>query len=98
MHEQEHFGVCAILPQPFNTVPVIIKVLQRLSCLDIKDVNQHRDMLEYRGSLGGKIAVHERILATAVPEVEDQVTEEANMILLYVDRCAESRGERRGIV
>jgi hypothetical protein len=71
MHEQEDFGLCAIFLQPIDAVPVIFEILERFSCLDIEDINQHRDMLEYRRPLGGKIAVHEGILATAVPEVEN---------------------------
>lgn len=55
-------------------------------------------MLEYRRALGGKVAVHEGILATTVPEVENQVTEEADVILFYVDGCTEPRGERCGII
>ena len=98
MDEQEYFSLCAILLQSVNTVPVIVKVLEGFSRFNIKDIDQHRDMLEYRGPLGGKIAVHEGILATAVPEVEDQVAEEADVILLYVDGRTEPCSERCGII
>lgn len=98
MNEQEHLSFCAILLQPINTIAVIVEILEGFSRLDVKDVNQHRDVLEYRRPLRGKIAVHERILATAVPEVEHQVTEEADVILFYVDGRTEPRGQRCGII
>lgn len=98
VHEQEDFGLWAVLLQPFNTVTIIFEILDSFSCLDIKDINQHRDVLKYRRTLGGKIIVHEGILTTAVPKVENQVTKEADVILFHVDSCAEPRRQRCGIV
>ena len=40
--------------------------------------------------LGGKIRVHKRVLTATIPEVENEVAEEANVVLLDVDGRAES--------
>ena len=98
MHEQEDVGLWAILLQSIYTVTVILKILEGFSGLNVKNINQHRDVLKYRRSLGGKIAVHKRVLTTAVPKVEDQVTEEPDMILFHIDGCTESRGQRRRVI
>lgn len=37
-------------------------------------------------------------MATAIPEIEEDGAEEADVVLLYVDGCAESRGCRCEIV
>ena len=42
-------------------------------------------MREYSGALRGKIGVHEGVLTTAVPQVEDEVSKKANVVLLNVD-------------
>jgi hypothetical protein len=42
-------------------------------------------MREYSGALRGKIGVHEGVLATTVPQVEDEVSKKADMVLLDVD-------------
>lgn len=48
--------------------------------------------------LGREVRLHERVLAAAVPEVEDEVPEEADMVLLDVNGHTESGGEGGGIV
>ena len=65
---------------------------------DLEDVNQHADVLEDGRALGGQIRVHECVLAAAVPQVEDEISEEADVVLLDVDGRAEAGSERRGIV
>ena len=55
-------------------------------------------MLEDGRALGGEVRVHERVLAAAVPEVEDEISEEADVVLLDVDCRAEARSERCGVV
>ena len=54
-------------------------------CADLKNVDQHTDVLEDRPALGGL-------------KVEDKVAPEANVVLLDVDGRAEARGERGGVV
>lgn len=55
-------------------------------------------MLENRRSLGREVVFHERLLATAVPEVKYQVTEKPNMVLFHVDRCTQATSERSRVV
>ena len=98
MHEQEDLGLGAILLQSIDAVAIIVEILEGFSCLNIKDVDQYRDVLKYRRPLGGEVAVHERVLTTAIPEVEDQVPEEADMVLFYVDGCTKPRGEGCGVI
>ena len=55
-------------------------------------------MLEDRRALRREVGVHKGILTAAVPEVEDEIAEEADVVLFDVDGRAEARGERSGIV
>ena len=55
-------------------------------------------MLEDGRALCGEIGVHERVLPAAIPEVEDEVAEEPDVVLLNVDGRAEARRERSGVV
>jgi hypothetical protein len=48
--------------------------------------------------LRGEITVHEGILSAAVPQVEDEVPQETNMILLNVNGRTESRGEGSRVI
>ena len=48
MHEQEHFGLWAVFLQPINTITIVVEILESFSRLDIEDVDQYRDVLEYR--------------------------------------------------
>jgi len=48
MHEQEDFGLGAILLQSVDTVTIIVEILESFSCLDIEDVDQDCNVLEYR--------------------------------------------------
>ena len=43
--------------------------------------------------MSGEIAVHEGILTAAVPEVEDEISEKANMVLLDVNGGTQSSGK-----
>lgn len=98
VHEQKHRGVRAEVAQPVETVAVILEVLIHLARLDVEHVDEDADVLEDSRALGGEVRVHEGVLAAAVPEVEDEVAEEADVVLLDVDGRAETRGERGGVV
>jgi hypothetical protein len=63
---------------------------------DLEDVYQHNDVLEGSPAPGRDVRVHERILAAAVLEIEDEISEEADVVLLDVDCHAETRRERCG--
>jgi hypothetical protein len=69
-----------------------------LARLNVEHVDENADVLEDSGALGGEIRVHEGVLAAAVPEVEYEVAEEADVVLLDVDGCTEAGGERGGVV
>ena len=55
-------------------------------------------MLEDGRALRREVRIHEGILTAAVPEVENEIAEEADVVLLDVDGRAEARGEGSGIV
>ena len=65
---------------------------------DLEDVNQHADVLEDGRALGEEVRVHERVLAAAVPGVEDEIAEEADVVLLDVNCRTEAGSERCGVV
>jgi len=50
-------------------------------------------MLKNGRALGGEVGVHEGILAAAVPEVEDEISEEADMVLFHIYGCPETSGQ-----
>jgi hypothetical protein len=84
MHEQEDRSIRTELPQPLETVLVVLEVFVHLPALNVKDVDQDADLLKDDGALGGEVRVHESILSTAIPEVEDKVAQKANMVLFDV--------------
>lgn len=98
VHQQEDGGIRAELSQAFQTVTIVDQIFLSLSTFDVEDINQDTDVLEDGGPLRGKIAVHEGVLSAAVPEVEDEVAQESNMVLLDVDCRTQSRGKRRWVV
>jgi len=59
----------------------------------VENVNENADLLKYGGTLSGEVRVHEGVLASAVPEVENEVTEETNMVLFDVNGGTESCGK-----
>ena len=48
MHEQEYFGIWAIFLQSIDTVAIIVEIFESFSRFDIEDVDQYRNVLEYR--------------------------------------------------
>lgn len=63
-------------------------VLFQLSRLHIKDIDEHLNIAEYVVSLTGKVVLHEGLLATTVPQVQHQVSKEADMGVLNIN-CQE---------
>jgi hypothetical protein len=98
VHEEEDARLGRVLLERIEAIAVVRRVLGRIMRADLEDVNQHADVLEDGRALRGEVRVHERVLPAAVPEVEDEISEEANVVLLDVDRRAEARSERCGIV
>ena len=91
MHQQEHRRLRAIARQRLQALAVRLDVLREVARLDVEHVDEHADVREDRRALRVEERVHEGVLPAAVPEVEDQVPEEPDMVLLDVDRRAESR-------
>lgn len=98
VHEQKYGGIGGVLLQRIKTVTVVLRVFGCVARADFEDVDEHPDVLEDGRALRGEVRVHERVLASAVPEVEDEVAEEPDVVLLDIDGRAKARGERRGVV
>jgi len=98
VHEEEDTRLGRVPLQRVQAIAVVRRVLGRVMRANLEDVNQHADVLEDGRALGGEVRVHERVLAAAVPEVEDEISEEADVVLLDVDCRAEARSERCGVV
>ena len=98
MHKKEHRRFGRVFLQRVKTVVVIRCVLDSIMRADLENVNQHTDLLEDGRALCREVGIHEGILTAAVPEVEYEIAEEANVVLFDIDGRAEARGERGGIV
>jgi len=98
VHEEEDARLGRVLLERVEAIAVVRRVLGRVMRADLEDVNQHADVLEDGRALRGEVRVHERVLPAAVPEVEDEISEEADVVLLDVDGRAEARSERCGVV
>jgi hypothetical protein len=55
VHEQKHGRLWRVLLQTVETVTVVLCVLCRISCADLKNVNEHADVLEDGRSLSGQV-------------------------------------------
>ena len=73
-------------------------VLVHFRRLHVKYVNHDSNMLEDYRALGGKIPIHESVLAAAVPEVKYKVPKKTDVVLLDVDGGAEAGGHGCGII
>jgi hypothetical protein len=98
VHKKEHRRFGRVSLQRVKTVAVVRRVLDSIVRADLENVNQHTDVLEDGRALRREVRVHKGVLAAAVPEVENEVSEEADVILFDVDGRAEARGERSGVV
>ena len=98
VHEQEHRRFGRVFLQRVEAVAVIRRVLDGVVRADLENVNQHADLLEDGRALRREVGIHKGVLAAAVPEVEDEIAEEADVVLFDVDGRAEARGEGSGIV
>ena len=98
MYEKEDARLRRVLLQRVQAIAIVRRVLCRVMRADLEDVYQHTDVLEDGRALGRQVRVHERVLAAAVPEVEDEVSKKADVVLLDVDGRAEAGSERCGVV
>lgn len=90
MHEHKHPCPRRIILQRLNTLTINQTILCKLPALDIKDIDQNSDVLENVVPLLLEIVLHEGILPAAVPEVEGEVAEEADVGVLDVDGGTEA--------
>jgi hypothetical protein len=98
VHQQEHGSIGGVLLERVETVAVVLRVFGGIARADFEDVDEHPDMLKDGRALCGEVRVHERVLSSAVPEVEYEVPKEPDVVLLDINGRAEARGERRGVV
>lgn len=98
MEQEEDARVRAVLLQRVEAVAVVDEVLGHVAALDLENVNEDADVLEDGRALGGEVDVHEGVLSTTVPEIEDKVAEKADMVLLDVDGGPEARSQGSGII
>ena len=98
VYEKEDARLRRVLLQRVQAIAIVRRVLGRVMRADLEDVYQHTDVLEDGRALGRQVRVHERVLAAAVPEVEDEITKKADVVLLDVDGRAEAGSERCGVV
>lgn len=96
VYKKEYGGVGAVLSETVDAVAVVLEVFGFFLRLNVKDVDEHADLLKYSGTLGGEVRVHKGVLASAVPEIENEVSEKADVVLLDVNGGAESGGQRSG--
>jgi hypothetical protein len=78
-----------MLLQRVDVIAVVRGILGRIVCVQLKNVDQHADVLEDRLALGGQVRV---------AKVKDKVAPEAQVVLLDADGRAEAQGERGGVV
>ena len=98
VHKQKYGGIGGVLLECIKRIAVVLGVFGGVACADFENVDEHPDVLEDSGALGGEVRVHERVLASAVPEVENKVSEEPDVVLLDIDGRTEARCERGGVV
>ena len=84
------------MSETVDAVAVVLEVFRSFLRLNVEDVDEHADLLKYSGTLGGEVRVHKGVLASAVPEIENEVAEKADVVLLDVNGGAESGGQRSG--
>ena len=90
MNEKEDSSIRAVLLQGSQTSLVVFQVLLHVTRLDLEDVYHDADMLEYSRLLDGEVGIHEGILTTAIPEIQNEVAKKANVVLLDVDSSAKT--------
>ena len=90
MYEAEYLCVSRVFPDGFETRLIILNVLLHLSTLHVEHVDQHGDVLKYIIPLRGEVVLHERLLSTAIPQVEHEVAEETYVRVFHVDSRTET--------
>ena len=90
MHQREHCGGRTVSSQRGETLAIVFHVFGNVSCCNVEDIYQHTDMLKDGRLLGREVRVHEGILAATVPQVQDEISEEADMVLFNVYRGAKT--------
>lgn len=89
VHQTKDARRGGVVAHGFQAINVGMQVSLELARLDVKDVDEHLDVAEDVVALCGQVVLHEGVLAPAVPEVEGQVAEEADVRVLDVDRGAQ---------
>lgn len=82
--------------QGLETILIGAKVLLPFMTSNIKDVNEDSDILEYGIPRRRKVRIHEMILAPTIPEIENHISQKANIRVFNIDYPKEKEGGREG--
>lgn len=88
LSRQTYSLVISHIPFPL----LIILNVAPLSAHAVKHVNEYPHSAKDLMSLTVEVAVHIALLSTTIPEIEDEMSEEANMTVFYVQCRSESPG------
>ena len=98
VHQEEDGRIRTVLLQCCQASLVVVQVFLHIARLDFEDVYHDADVLEDRSLLYRQVGIHERVLTATVPEVQNEVTKEAKVVLFDVYRCTKTRREGGGLV
>lgn len=98
MYEQKYGCVWAVLSESCHAVAIILEVLGHFARLHIKNIYHDADLFEDSAPLCSEIRVHERVLTSAIPEIQNEVAQKADVILLNIDSSAQASGQRCGVI
>lgn len=76
----------------------MIQITDKLFGGDIKDKDQHLNILENVLPLRLEVLLHEHVLTTAVPESQYQISQKSHSVLVHIDSESDSVGITSQIV
>jgi len=94
MDENESCGIWRIIQQSLQALPEILEITHPIMrrCFDIEYINENPDVSEYCRFLSRNIALQETILASAIPKIENESSQEALVRLFNFDGSSEPAG------
>mmetsp|Transcript_16030 Transcript_16030/g.28915 ORF Transcript_16030/g.28915 Transcript_16030/m.28915 type:complete len:243 (-) Transcript_16030:108-836(-) len=98
VHQHEYPRIGRILLHRLQHAREVIEVLLGTIALDIKNVNQQLHAAKNGLAIALEVALVESILAAAIPEVQDEVAEETDVMVLHVEGGREAHGVSSEVV
>jgi hypothetical protein len=98
VHQNKHVRTGTVPLQRIEDSAEVLHVGYSVPGLDLEDVDKHTNGGEDSGLLSGEVLLHVRVLPAAVPEVENQVAEETDMVLLDVGGDSQTRCKRCRVI